>query len=174
MTQAQTRHELDLTPLFQALVTPLGLIDSPERRQEIERYFDAARIHLERAVFDLLDTSLRAINEATPGANVRLQYEAGKPVLVIDPVAATEEASESETEPVFTVEGDMEKVTIRLPRELKDLIDQAANLSGRSANSWYIRHLAWAIRDSIRQTNRGPRRDRGPRWGHQPHGFPGD
>jgi uncharacterized protein (DUF1778 family) len=68
----------------------------------------------------------------------------------------------------------MEKVTIRLPRELKDLIDHAATMSGRSANSWYIRNLASAIRDSMRERERGFRPGRGPRWGHRPPGFAGD
>jgi hypothetical protein len=173
MKQTNIRQPLDLEPVFRALVTPLGLVDSPERRQEIERYFDAARVHLERSIFDLLDTTLRAINEVSPDTDVSLQYDAGRPVLVADAKAGGD-TFEQDAEPAFSMEGDFEKVTIRLPKELKQLVDNAATRSGRSANSWYIRNLAHAIRDSIQDDAGRPRRGRGHGWGRHRRDFPAD
>jgi hypothetical protein len=173
MTQSHIRQPLDMQPVFRALVTPLGLIDSPERRQDIERYFDAARVHLERAIFDLLDTTLRAVNEVSPDTNFSLQYDAGTPVLVAD-AKASDDSSEPDAEPTFSMDGDLEKVTIRLPKELKHLVDNAATMSGRSANSWYIRNLAHALRDSIQDDAGRQRRGRGHGWGHHRRDFPAD
>ena len=46
------------------------------------------------------------------------------------------------------LEGDVEKITIRIPAELKDLATQAAQHAGTSANSWFVRALARALRSS--------------------------
>ena len=48
--------------------------------------------------------------------------------------------------------GRMEKVTVRLPEDLKDLIDRLARQEGFSANNWYIRELA---RATARSATRG-------------------
>ncbi|HWO73241.1 MAG TPA: Arc family DNA-binding protein [Dehalococcoidia bacterium] len=158
MTQADDRqHAIDLDSIFAALAEPLALIDSPERRAEVERYLQAARVHLERAVFVLLSQLVDAVN-AAGGRKARLQYEGGRLRLAFD-AAAQAEPDAPEADAFFSVEGDMEKVTIRLPKELKELIDQAATHAGRSANSWYIRELARAIARHAR--------------GFQRHGWPG-
>jgi len=145
MTQADRQQDIDLNAVFDALQRPLALIDSPERRAEIERYVEAARIHLERAIFDLLSRIVESINEAS-GANAHLRYEAGVLRLVVE----SREAPEAEGEPIFAADADMEKVTIRLPKDLKDLIDQAASLRGSSANAWYIRELGRTVARFVR------------------------
>jgi uncharacterized protein (DUF1778 family) len=58
----------------------------------------------------------------------------------------------------------VEKVTIRLPAELKELIAQAANLRGVSVNTWYVRELARTISrqvsDQVREEQREARHER--------------
>ena len=49
--------EFKTESVFEALKSPLGLVEDPERRQAFERYVEAARYPLERAVFDLLSSS---------------------------------------------------------------------------------------------------------------------
>lgn len=178
MTQAQ-RHqkEIDLAPVFQALERPLDLIDNPDRRIDIGRYLESARIHLERGMFDVISETVALVNEAGGGARARLEYQAGKLYMVVE---STPEGEEPEAPPLFDVEGDMEKVTIRLPAELKELISQAANLRGVSVNSWYIRELARTIsrqaasqmREEHRETRRQQREER--RGGRSLRGFVGD
>jgi hypothetical protein len=153
MTQAQRQQkEIDLTAVFQALERPLALIDSPERRADMERFIEAARVHLERAIFDVLSEVTAAVNDAGAGARARLEYQSGKLYLVVE--AQGEEETATETDAVFSVEGDVEKVTIRLPSELKDLISEAANLRGVSANTWYVRELARTISRQVREQAR--------------------
>ena len=45
------------------------------------------------------------------------------------------------------LEGDVEKITIRIPAELKDLAQQAASRAGTSANTWFIKALARAVKN---------------------------
>ena len=154
MTQAKSQH-IDLSAVFEALERPLGLVEDPERRSALQRYLGSARVHLERAVFDLLSGAVEAVNEAGGGVRARLEYRAGALYLVVEPVA--EEAA-AEPERPFAPGDEVEKVTIRIPAELKDLISQAANLRGTSVNSWYVRELARAVRDISRQIRGDERR----------------
>ncbi len=179
MTQAQRQQkEINLGGVFEALERPLGLVDNPDRRADMQRFVEAARVHLERAIFDVLSEVTTSVNDAGTGANARLEYQGGRLFLVVEPAAEPENGPESER--LFTVEGDVEKVTIRLPAELKDLISQAANLRGVSLNSWYVRELARTIsrqvrdqvRDEQRQSRHEQRRERRDSRGL--HGFVGD
>jgi hypothetical protein len=175
MTQAQSQQrEIDLAPVFAALERPLALVDNPERRSDMQRFVEAARVHLERAIFDLLSEVTTAVNEAGAGARARLEYQGGKLFLVVQP--AVEEENGGPQEPLFSVEGDMEKVTIRIPSELKDLISQAANLRGISVNNWYVRELGRTIsrqvREQVREEQRRERHER--RQSRGLRGFVGD
>jgi hypothetical protein len=178
MTQANRQQkEIDLGAVFAALERPLDLVDSPERKEQIARYLGSARISLERAMVDVLSDAVGLMNEAAQGARARLEYQAGKLYLVVE---ADVESEEAEAPPVFDIEGDMEKVTIRLPAELKELISQAANLRGMSVNAWYIRELARTIsrqamreaHEQARDARREAREQR--RGGRSLHGFVGD
>jgi hypothetical protein len=176
MTQAQRQQkEINLNNVFEALERPLGLVDNPDRRADMQRYVEAAKIHLERAIFDVLSEMAQAVNDAGAGARTRLEYQAGKLYLIVE--GSPEEEAGPGAERLFSVEGDVEKVTIRLPGELKDLISQAANLRGVSLNNWYVRELARTIsrqvRDQVREDQRQSRREqRHDRGGLR--GFVGD
>lgn len=184
MTQAHgQRKTIDISAVFEALEQPLGLVDNPERRADTQRYIEMARIHLERAIFDVVSSAVEAVNEAEGNLEARLEYQDGGLTLVVDPVASEED--EGDAEQLFSIDGDVEKVTIRLPSELKDLVGEAANLRGVSVNTWYIKELATAVRnaavragheaiqDATRQASdsgRGRRRDGGRREGGRQHG----
>lgn len=132
--------------IFEALQSPLALVDDPEKRQAFERYVEAARPSLERAMFDALSTVVHAIDEQVQQHyRVSLRYGPGALQLDVQPVAAPPPPEPSATEWSFG-DGDTEKVTIRIPSELKDLATRAAGDAGLSANSWFIRSLARSLR----------------------------
>src|SRR3954453_747342 len=125
MNTERQQKQLNLEGVFEALRRPLDLIDNPERRADFERFIEAAKVHQERAIFDLASDIATAVNEAGTSAKVRLEYAGGKLSVV------AEEARPAEgTEPVFTEGDDVERVTIRLPARLKAMVDEAAGQSG--------------------------------------------
>lgn len=150
--------------IYEALKSPLGVVDNPERRQQLESYVEAARLPLERAVFDLLAQLAGAVNDSVSAHyEVTLGYKAG--LLELD--VRTREPAEAPDDPWTTTEGDVEKVTLRLHAELKDLAADAATKAGLSLNSWLVRVLARSVRsfDAPELPERGPR-GRPRRHGH--------
>jgi len=152
--------------IFEALKSPLGLIDDPHRRQQIEAYIEAARTPLERAVHDLLSQLAEGVNaQVSTHYEVALSYRQG----VLDLEVRAREPAEATEEAWSFSEGDVEKVTIRIPAELKELATDAAAKASLSANAWFVRVLARALRN-IEATDEAldeRRRDRKRRHGER-------
>ncbi len=145
--------DISTDAIFDALKQPLALVEDEDRRRALERYVDAARIPLERAVFDLLSAVVDEINAAIKDRyEARLTYRPGGLSLEVRPTGGA-----GEPEIAWSLgEGEVEKITIRIPAELKDLVVQAATRAGTSLNSWFVRTLAQAIRDVERHAERTP------------------
>jgi hypothetical protein len=145
--------------VFEALKNPLALVEDEERRRAFERYVEAARFPLERAVFDLLSALVQAVDaDVREHYRVRLAYHPGALELETERVAspsgtgqAAPSAEQATPRPQATGtewtigDGETEKVTIRLPAELKDLATYAASSAGLSANSWFVRALSRSL-----------------------------
>lgn len=144
MTSIQHQHDINLSPLLAGLEQPLQLVSNPEARARLQAYIDAARPQVERAAFDLLAGVIAAINTALPEQRASLEYVEGGLRLRV------EETQDTESEPAFD-ESDLDRVTIRLPKELKELIDMAAERHGISANTWYVRALSRAAGRHMRE-----------------------
>ena len=145
MTSEQTPVRIDLGPLLAGLEQPLQLISDPEARERMQAYINAARPQVERAAFDVLSQVVQAFNDANPENRARLEYaDGGLQVRV-------EATQDGEPETSFN-DSDLEKVTLRLPKDLKDLIDRAAGRHGISANNWYVRELSRTIGRQIRHS----------------------
>jgi hypothetical protein len=151
--------------IFEALKGPLGLIDNPERRKQIENYIETARVSLERSVFDLLSKFADTVNgEVAAHYEIALGYRPG--VLNLD--VRRREPSEPVSEAWSTADGEVEKITIRIPAELKELATDSAIKAGLSANSWFVRVLARALRNAEEPAPPEEPRHRG--GGHERHG----
>ena len=146
--------ELRLEPIFDALKQPLALVESDERRRAIESYIETARLPLERAVYDLVSQLVDSVDQRVGERfRVRLAYRPQGLALEVDEKAANgtgEEASWA------SLEGDVEKITIRIPAELKDLATQAAQRAGTSANTWFVKAMARAVRNFEAQQQQPP------------------
>jgi hypothetical protein len=161
--------ELNIEPVFDALKQPLALVESDERRRQIEAYLETARVPLERAVYDLMSQLVHAVDEKTGDHfRIRLAYRPGGLGLEIE-----EKVQDGDAERWSALEGDVEKITIRIPGELKDLAQQAAARAGTSANSWFVKALARALRNT--EVQREPRewRDERQRRGNRMTGWIG-
>ena len=138
--------ELRTEPVFDALKQPLALIESDERRRAIETYIEAARVPLERAIHDLMSQMASSIEEqVTQHYRVRLNYQPGGLQVEVEPKVPTN--GDEQQAAYSTAEGDVEKITIRIPAELKDLAQQAASQAGTSANTWFVKALARAVKN---------------------------
>jgi hypothetical protein len=155
MTSSNQPTRIDLGPLLAGLEQPLQLVSDPETRDRLQAYVNAARPQVERAAFDVLSQVLRAINDASPETGARLEYTEGGLQVRIEATA------EGEPETSFN-DSDLEKVTLRLPKELKELIDRAADRHRISANNWYVRELSRTIARSLRHSlHEATREERG-------------
>ena len=137
--------EFTTDDIFEALKRPLSVIDNPERQQQIKDYIEAARVNIERAVFDLLSEFADAVNqEVSAHYEVTLSYKPG----VLDLDVKQREASEPDEEAWSMADGEVEKITIRVPAELKEMAAEAAKKASISANSWFVRQMARSVRVS--------------------------
>jgi hypothetical protein len=156
--------EFKTESVFEALKSPLGLVEDPERRQAFERYVEAARYPLERAVFDLLSQLVTAADEQVADRyHLRLSYTPGALKLDVEPVPGAADDATAGDVPDWSADGETEKITIRIPAELKDLATQAAASAGVSANSWFVRAMARAVR-AMDERPEAPR----PPWPPEP------
>jgi hypothetical protein len=160
--------------IFEVLQTPLTLVEDEAQKRSFERYVAAARFPLERAVFDLLAAFTEDVDQQVADHyRVRLAYRAGALDLQVEPAEPRGPAATPADAEFFAVDGEMEKVTIRIPAGLKDLITQDAAEAGVSVNTWFIRVLVHALRSSLRgvdepehrqeHRHRHQRRERGSR-----------
>jgi hypothetical protein len=132
--------------IFSTLKSLLRVIDNEEKRRQIESYIDAAQVPVERAVFDLLSHFAEAVDGQVAGHyHVSLSYRPG----VLDLDVRPSEPGETRGEDWSSMpEGEVEKITLRIPAELKELATEAASRAGLSVNSWFVRMLARAVRSS--------------------------
>jgi predicted HicB family RNase H-like nuclease len=154
------RTSIDFQQLLAGLEQPLQLVTDPQRRQELEAYISAARPHVERAAFDVLSQVITAFNDASHDLKARLEYTAAGLQLVTQP------EGEAAPERSFSDE-DLEKVTLRLPKELKELIDRAAGTAAMSANNWYVRELSRVISRHVNESMRDAWREQRDAWREQ-------
>ena len=131
--------------IFDALKATLNVVENAERRKQLEGFIDATRLSLERSVFDLLSRFADDVNgQVSAHYDVRLSYRPGVLELDVRPREPNEAAGEAWS----MAEGEVEKITLRLPAELKDLATEAAAKAGLSVNTWFVRMLARAVRGS--------------------------
>ncbi len=155
--------EFNTDSIFEALKSPLGVIDDEKRRRQIESYIDAARLPLERAVFDLLSQFGEAVNEEVSAHyTVAFTYRSGALKLSVQPA----DSEEGEDAAWSMADGEVEKVTLRIPAELKDLASEAAAQASISANSWFVKTLSRHLqkerkREEGQRQGRRQRRQRG-------------
>src|SRR3954466_150151 len=155
MTTVQSQHTIQTDEVFDALQRPLALIDDPQRRDDMQRFIDTARVHQERAIVDLISDVVARVNEASGDTKVRLEYQARQFQLTVDANQPDEETGD----PLTRMDGDLDKVTIRMPKPRKGLIGKVVAERGVSLNTWYVRTLARGVAHQMRGALRGARPD---------------
>ena len=155
--------ELTFETVLEAFEAALELVDDDEQREKLSRVIAASRASVERATQDLVAGVVDEVNAELGGrARVDLRYTSdGLEVTVTTDGAAIEGEGD---EPWQFGDGEVEKVTLRVPVELKDRATNAAKESGMSLNAWFTRLLARELREPAaaepRRESRSRRRER--------------
>lgn len=89
---------------------------------------------LQRAAMQLAEQAAAEVDAQLPDARVDVVVSDGDPTLVV--------RSSQEAGPAFGVEDLEARLTLRLPSQLKDQIEQAAGDAGDSINSYVIKSLS--------------------------------
>jgi hypothetical protein len=132
--------------IFEALKRTLRVVEDEQRRAQLEGFVDATKASLEQSIFDLLSQFAESVNgEVGAHYQVSLSYKPGGLVLEVRPRGPGEAA---EGEAWSMAEGEVEKITLRIPAELKELATEAAARAGLSVNAWFVRMLARALRST--------------------------
>jgi predicted HicB family RNase H-like nuclease len=142
MTSQRQQTYLDFQPVFEALEKPLALVSDEERRAQYQLLLESSRLYQEKAVLNLVSSVVTAMSEAG-GVRGSIEVQGDGYVLNI-------ERETAEPEPVFDASDEVERVTLRLPRKLKEAIDKMAERSGHSTNTWYVHTLSRSLAHQLR------------------------
>lgn len=156
--------------VLNAFDTALELVEDPEQRDRLQRVIDASQASVERAAQDLVAGMIEEVNADLVGATIELRHTANGLE-----VSVSREAADpiDPDEPWRYADSELEKVTLRLPVELKDRATNAAKEAGVSVNAWFTRLLARELRepaDDPPEEDGDRRAGRGHRAGHERRG----
>lgn len=151
---------IDTRGIFEAFERTLALV-SDEERERLQRILSASEDSVQRAVVDLLRDVAREVNE-TAGDHIHAEVTFGTegPEFKVsaDPASEPGPTIEFEFDP-----GEVERLTLRLPAELKELAALAAEQHGISLNAWLTRLVSREAARREEPRRGGPRgRGRGP------------
>jgi len=151
---------IDTGPIFEAFESTLELVDDAER-ERMQRILHASRDSVQRAVLDLLRSVADEVNVTANGiVEANLSYG---PDGTEFKVAAASPASEDAAIEFEFDTGEIERLTLRLPSELKELAAFAAERHGVSLNTWLTRLVSReAVRPEDADRGRRGRRGGGP------------
>lgn len=150
--------QLQTEPLLQAFDDALALIEDEAQRERFARVLAASRPAVDRAAYELVGEVVESINDAL-GDDARVQLSVipdGVTVAVTRPEA--DEAAPS----ITASTEEMERLTLRLPADVKEQASRLAAEAAMSLNTWIVRSVARAL---ARELERGERRRRTSRRG---------
>jgi HicB family len=152
---------IQVDDVFKAFDGALALIEDERQRDTFQRLLSASRDSVQRAVHDVVRQVVDEVNEVAAGVlELELVYRPDGLELRTSR-ASLEEPVEDEVELGFDAE-DIDRLTLRLPAELKDIAAAAAEQAGISLNTWLTRLVT---REAVHRTRADVRQARGRRRG---------
>lgn len=150
--------KIRIEAILDAFDGALNLVEDEQQRDRFSRVLSASSASVERAVDDLIAEITGEINEAL-GDDIRVDLTYGSDGVSVE-VTQSESAADDEVDETLSLsEGEVEKLTLRLPAELKDRATGTAAEAGYSLNQWIVRVLAREL--SGERSARSRRRGRG-------------
>lgn len=149
---------IDIAPILAAFDDALALIEDGEQRSRLQRVLRAAGPAVEAAAVGLVRSAAAEVNDASGGTvSAEVVYTADGPELRVEALSPMEPAS---TPPDLEFDAsEIERLTLRLPAELKEIAAIAAEQAGVSLNAWLTRVVSQEAGRRGRSSRYG--RDRG-------------
>ena len=145
----------DLRRIVEAQKKALALVETPEKREALERFLESSGPLVESAARDALHEIVEEINaQLAPHARIRLVQEGSK--LVPEVVTLAEEVGGRRA--VVIDSDSISKVLVRMPSEVKSRATDAAHRAGTSLNSWTVSVLDRAVSNLRERQKRGEER----------------
>ncbi|MDA1002369.1 MAG: toxin-antitoxin system HicB family antitoxin [Chloroflexi bacterium] len=171
--------KLEIDGVFTAFDDALALVGDEAERERVRLVLTAGRDSVRRATAEVVRHALDEVNATAAGlVNAQLVYGADGIELRVErnSPAAAASGSDHEFEFVFDTD-DIDRLTLRIPAELKEIASRAADQAGISLNAWLTglltREAAHRARSGDRQGRTGGRTPpRGP--GQSLKGWIGD
>ena len=137
---------MDLTPYLEALRADLAAAAAPGG-PEITRAADMLGHSLEAsarlALLEALSDAAAEITTRLTDATVEVRLRGREAVLVVTRTAP--EQPDTPPPPPPGAEGDLTRLTLRMPEALKTQVEQIAAAEGISVNAWLVRAVTAAI-----------------------------
>jgi len=129
---------IEIAPIIEAFDDALALVEDVEQRARLQRILRAAAPAVESAATGIVRAAVAEVNEVSGGTiHAEVVHGADGPELRVEARSPMEPAS---TAPDFEFDAsEIERLTLRLPSELKEIAAIAAEQAGISLNAWLTR-----------------------------------
>jgi len=136
---------MDLTPYLDTLRGELmaaAAPGGPELGQAAELLSGPLEVSARLALLEVLSDATAEITAQLSAASVEVRLRGREAELIVTEVAEpAAEPPAAETEPV-NLDGDLARLTLRMPEPLKERIEAIATNEGVSVNAWLVRAIA--------------------------------
>jgi len=123
-----------------------GAVGGAETARVAELLVAAVEPTLRLHLLEALHAAARELEASAPGVTVEIRLEARDPVMSLVRSGPGSAGGEEPGEAASAVaDGELLRLTIRLPEGLKSCVEQAAAAAGASINSWIVTALVRAI-----------------------------
>jgi hypothetical protein len=143
---------MELTPYLDALRDELHAAAAPggaEVARTAELLSGALDAAARLCLLEALSDAAAEITGKLDNTSVEVRLRGRATDFVVTALAEPEPAQPAgPTPPPLTVEGDLARITLRLPEPLKAEVERAAAAAGVSVNSWLIRAVTGAVAGS--------------------------
>ena len=143
---------MDVSPYVERVREELSAASaggSPEVREAAERMGRALDAALRLAFFDLAADAAAEVTASLPQGRVTARLTGRGVDFVVEgatplPLGPTAPLSSADGPIQDGDEGDLERITVRIPEGIKELAEQRAGQFGQSLNSWIVKTLRQA------------------------------
>lgn len=139
---------MELTGIVEGVIQDLrraGAIGGEETARVADLLASGLDASLRLHILEALHAAAREMEAAVPGLGVDVRLEGRDPVLVVARQPEPEEETGEGGGAGDYADGELLRLTIRLPQGLKSAVEQAAAAGGASINSWIVSALARTV-----------------------------